>query len=406
MNYRAIKIVIIAFSTIIFFLTGCDEQTEDNPITFNKTYNVNGDNQHFFGDAVETPDNGYIAVGSSSGFLRIVKTTKNGAIAWDKTYPNHSNDAMKSSKIIPQNDTGYVIFFMDYIDDHINLDFYLMKIDSAGNEVWVKQYNLPWSTQFFSHENQKDGFLLYGQSPTDDTGMIIKLDEQGNEITRKYYSINKANDVIENFTIQAINRTNDNGYILSGTYQNENYCGRFCSARALIKTDEALDVEWTKQDYDYGNLLFIKSIYPEDDRGFIMFENIVTLDSVDYMEASILKTDADGTILWRKYFGDSYTEPTGIESAIKTKEGHYVSAGWRTYNDTSFEHHWESWLMKIDAKGDTIWSNYFHNSEPANVNLTSDKGFILSGFGSPKNDPAQAMLIKTDALGNAPQSAQ
>jgi hypothetical protein len=94
-----------------------------------------------WGNAVhETPDGGYILVGTTLSFgaggsdVWLIKTDTEGQEEWSRTYGGHSLDFGLS--VQPTSDGGYIIAGQTYSFGAGNGDLWLIKTDSEGQAVY------------------------------------------------------------------------------------------------------------------------------------------------------------------------------------------------------------------------------------------------------------------------------
>ena len=101
---------------------------------------------------------------------------------------------------------------------------------------------------------------------------------------------------------------------------------------------------------------------------------------------------------WMKtYGGDDYESAWSVQ---QTNDGNYIVVG----GTTSFgAGEADCWLLKIDYKGDTLWTRTYGNAESdvgLYVQQTSDGGYIITGSKtSVKEGDKDVWLFKTDSQG-------
>ncbi|MCX6841625.1 MAG: T9SS type A sorting domain-containing protein [candidate division WOR-3 bacterium] len=87
-------------------------------------------------------------------------------------------------------------------------------------------------------------------------------------------------------------------------------------------------------------------------------------------------------------------------AARQTADGGYIITGYRCDSGGLGRN---VWLIKTDARGDTVWTRKFGgplDDEGLSVEQTSDGGYIISGYTTPGYYGRDAWLIKTDAHGD------
>jgi len=153
---------------------------------WNKTYGSSGDDYCHTKDCYQTSDGGFIMGGFSSSYgaggfdIWLAKTDSTGNMLWNKTYGGSNNDVcwgMEST-----DDGGYVVVATMNYDgfsgdkDDINL----VKIDGAGNIVWVQEYAGPDRQIGTSVDKTSGGgFIVAGCNgrfhDPDSDGLIVKF---------------------------------------------------------------------------------------------------------------------------------------------------------------------------------------------------------------------------------------
>ena len=103
----------------------------------------------------------------------------------------------------------------------------------------------------------------------------------------------------------------------------------------------------------------------------------------------LVKLDSQGNVQWRQ----SYTG-IDVSSLITVNDGDYIMAG---------SSNGDFWLAKVNSTGEIQWSHTYGGeavSYCTSMVQTSDGGYALAGFVETSTSESNALLIKTDSLGN------
>jgi hypothetical protein len=165
----------------------------------------------------------------------------------------------------------------------------------------------------------------------------------------------------------------------------------------LIKTDANGNIQWAKA---YGGTYWDSaySVQQTSDGGYIVAGSTIPF-ILGYSDIFLIKTDANGNIIWAKTYGETY--PDEAYSVQQTSDGGYIVAGF-TYSFGAGGS--DAFLIKTDANGNIQWAKTYGGTRTDgaySVQQTSDGGYIVAGatwsFGAGGFD---IFLIKTDANGN------
>lgn len=231
-----------------------------------------------------TPDGGYILAGYTwspqGGDVSqparggvdywVVKTDSAGNKQWDARFGGTDENFLAG--LVPTNDGGYLLGGFsnsdsggDKTQDNTvpnNANYWVVKIDSAGNKLWDKTFGSN-STDYFTAliKTADGGFLLGGYSygtvgydktspdcdsvPVNTDYWIIKIDSAGNKLWDKDYG-GSANDELSTLAL-----TNDGGFLLAGGSLSPASCQKTENNTAagvtwIIKTDSAGNQQWDK----------------------------------------------------------------------------------------------------------------------------------------------------------------
>ncbi len=335
-----------------------------------------------------------------SNFVAVSQT-----IEWQKLIGGNNED--EAFSIIQSGDGGYVVAGYSYSDDgdiakhhkstdYNNSDYWIVKLDFAGNMQWQKSLGGSKDDIAFSIIFTKDGgYAVAGYSYSNDGDVsgnhgdadfwVVKLDSEGKIQWQK--SLGGSKEEYAYSIVQTI----DGGYVVAG-YTDSNdgdVSGNHGNADCwIVKLDSKGDIKWQKtlggSGDDYAN-----SIIQTSDGGYIFAGWSYSNDgdvSGNHGESDywIVKLDASGNIRWQKSPGGS-----GEDQAyciIQTVDSSYVIAGY-TYSDDGDvkDNHGDSdyWIVKLDNAGNILWQKSLGGSgEDDAFSLVQSKqgNYIIAGY--------------------------
>ncbi|MBN2380096.1 T9SS type A sorting domain-containing protein [candidate division WOR-3 bacterium] len=373
-------------------ILGISRLTAQPPgISWAKTFGGEGfDAAHF---VKETSDGGYVIAGYTTSFgegsydIYLVKTDQNGDLEWTKTYGGKGSDVGYS--VQETTDGGYIVAARTTSFGEGEGDIYLVKTDANGDVQWTKTYGGEDEEGVgLVYQTADGGFILTGYTYSYATGFVgdvylVKTDSSGDTLWTKTY----GGPIGEDWGVSVI-QTPDGGYIIAGiTWA----LGAGYWDVYLIKTDSAGDTLWTRT-YGTEESEYALLGLPVSDGGYITAgwqENSYG----GMQDAYIVKTDADGSLLWTKVYG---TEANDYAHSIcESAEGEYVAAGC-TYSAAQGD----LYLTKLDAGGGLMWTKTFGGpQEDWGVTIcgSAEQGYVIAGgttsFGAGEVD---VWLVKTE----------
>lgn len=352
-------------------------------ITFQKTFGGAGLDIGY--EVKQTSDGGYVITGyienTGTGNVDaiLIKTNAMGDTSWTKTYGGSNDDGGRA--VQQTNDGGYIITGFSSSFNNI----YLIKTDGNGNLLWSKTFSGAGTVEGESVIQTSDGgYFISG----DDGNLmsLIKTDSNGDTVWTRAYGCNRA---------YSIQQTNDGGYIISG-YANGSTTG---IDYYLLKINAVGDSLWTRT---YGGIRDEqgRSVKQTNDGGFIIAGTTFASFGAGVDDVYLIRTDTIGNVLWSKTFGG--TNSDGAYSVEQTDDRGFIIAGkTESFGAGSVD----AYLLKTDSNGTLMWSKTFGGNgwdEARSIQQASDGGYIITGFSASFNaGDFDIYLIKTDANGNS-----
>ena len=303
----------------------------------------------------------------------VVKVDADGVLQWQKCFGGSLSDNFL--EILATSDGNYVLSGRSTSSDgDVSLnkgldDYWILKIDGAGNILWEKTYGGSQSDIARGCVQAPDGsFYITGSSSSTDgdvTGnhglgdsWVIKLDSAGNLLWQKALG---GSGVDVGWRIQS---TADGGVLNVGTTASSN--GDVISLNHgvldiwIVKLDSSGTIQWEKC---YGGSAAdeVKSIGLTNDGDFLVSGYSASSDgdltsNFGGDDIWIFEIDSLGILQWQKSFGGS-GEDWCLDSR-QTASGEYLISGHSASadHDVSFNHGGtDVWIAKLDTAKNIIW---------------------------------------------------
>ena len=290
------------------------------------------------------------------------------SIEWQHTYRSGIHQAIQT------NDGGFALSGSVPLNPSFIGGPWLLKTDSQGNEQWNQTFYTKYPDLNLGGDGPiiqtSDGGYLLGGSFNHGGAYLLKTDSKGNVQWRQSYpSRSYVGDLI---------KTPYGGYLIAGPYRNGSACW-------LAKVDSTGAVQWSR---DYMGV-FIYRIVQANDGGYAIL-GVISASNVS-RDATLIKTDSEGKMIWNQTYGSSIQ----FIRFVKAADGGYALTGNTFRTNTS---QGAALLTKTDSLGNVIWNQtYSQLGEGAvwSVAKTSDGGYAL-GCGS----NFIGNLAKVDSTGN------
>lgn len=428
---------------LVFSLLLITTSSNAQDILWEKSYG--GKHAEYLFDAQPTADYGFILAGSSisgktgnkedanKGDLDywIWKMNEKGDLDWQKSFGGSGVDLLQSIRLT--SDGGYVLAGISdsrkgldkHEDTKGNDDFWVIKLNAKGNELWQKTiggsgqeklhsitltadggYLLGGSSASYKTRNNSDGTTdLFGKSENTRGNLdywVVKLKKDGTIEWQKTLG-GKYADELKSVTVLA------NGNYLIGGTSNSPISGD--------KTEDNLGLNdyWLLQLDTTGNVVWQKSLGGDlddnlftltatNDGGFIVGGNSNSATSNTKTKGSqkgsdfwIIKFDKEANMLWQENY--NYGERDVLTSIIENEDGTFLIGGYaqsEVNSNSSLVSKMKKGdkdgindyiALKISSKGEEIWTQTFGSKGEEVMKKmleTRDGGYLLTGTSNGK----------------------
>jgi uncharacterized repeat protein (TIGR01451 family) len=179
----------------------------------------------------------------------------------------------------------------------------------------------------------------------------------------------------------------------------------------IVKMDSAGNINWQAQNPTSPAAGF-GSVTLSTDGGYVTAGWKLIISGWDTASLTITKYSGTGNLVWERTYGG--TRPEKANSIIRTSSGGYAITGFTNSNDGDVSGNHspgfsDVWLLKTAADGSIIWKKCFGGSAADTgyaVIQTPDKGFVVAGSSTSSNGDltgnnglTDAWLFKTDSMG-------
>ncbi|WP_440955576.1 hypothetical protein ACSAZK_00980 [Methanosarcina sp. Mfa9] len=209
----------------------------------------------------QTSDGGYVLSGYTfpSGYAEpwLVRTDRNGNEMWNKVSDEITHEDYLQYMAERTSDGGYIIgdtviheigsYFASLLVDY---DIRITKYDVSGNQQWNNTFGKNQSLETLNpllypvKQTSDGGYVIASTTRSNESNSydiwLIKIDESGQELWNKTFGGPKDDVGI------SISMTSDNGYVVTGKY-NDSLSFVTGGSAFILKTDSDGNQEWLKE---------------------------------------------------------------------------------------------------------------------------------------------------------------
>ena len=409
-NSRILKVLL--FTVLLTSINVASASVIAPEEEWNKTYG--GDKMDIAKSVFQTADGGFVFGGIMSSYMTtyeigksdfwLIKTDSKGNELWNKSYDGLGSEELRTALLT--SDGGYVLTGTTSVDMSSENNILLIKTDADGKQEWSEIFGGYTHEQPYSVLQTSDGGYIilgdrmiygtrYGRETQWYDPLLIKTDSKGNEEWNKVYDTGKYAQP------SSIQETINNEYVIAGTLSGGNVKGNFW----LMKVDSSGNKQWDKTFERTGYYDRVCSMQQTSDDGYILVGS-TSIYQLSTRNLLLVKMDSKGNEQWNKIIGGSMSDDGRY--VLQTSDEGYIIVGQTESYGLGDK---DAWVIRTDSNGTEMWNKTFGGNGSDSVSYiqqTLDGGYIISGVTNsyytgqleswqrPRDAPQDAWLIKLE----------
>ncbi len=347
----------------------------DIPI-WNHTYDGEGKSQDDRGySLVETSDGGFVAAGeikNTTDFkldFWVMRVDANGTEVWNTTIDNGSSE--RAFDVIEVSTGGFVacgyVRLDIYTPGNFYNFFYMVKLDTDGNVDWMRNYTGNYDCEARAvAETDDGGFILVGRDNYGGGMYIVRTDSDG---ILTWDTTFYDEDTVAGSDVLDLPGTN--GYVVACTIDDT-----VSEDFYLLRLDESGNHLWNSTHGGPGTE-YCFGLTNTTDGGYVLCGTTNSWGGGGY-EVELVKFDSSGNLQWNQTYGGSGNQMG--QSVTTTADGGFALAGYTTGADDDI------WVIRTDSEGEVWWTEQIHyagNERADKIVEVHDGGYALTGYVEP-----------------------
>jgi hypothetical protein len=238
---------------------------------------------------------------------------------WTKICYRDAEQAIRVFAVQQTLDGGYILAGFSWTVDPEDLDMYVVKLDTKGNEQWSREFGGEGPDEACAVQQTADGgYILAGSTSSFGDGgedvYLVKIDGNGNEQWSGTFGGKECDSG------SAVLQTADGDYIVAG---NTSSFGAGGGDVYLVKIDANGSEQWSGtfggKEYDSGS-----AVLQTADGGYTIAGHTSSFGAGE-SDVYLLKVDANGDEQWSKALGGD--ERDQVYAMQQTSDGGCIVAG-------------------------------------------------------------------------------
>ena len=321
------------------------EEVDSSMIIVEADYKVlNGTIGSWNESTILSADGNVITVGRTRDLdkkrMIIIKTNTIGEEIYTTVFNDENSQAQGVYEDSQMN--LYVVGIAEQENPNHDVALTVAKLDSEGSMLWKNKYQTQEDIKGFHISGINDNEIIASGS-MDSELVLLKIDSLGQE------QLFSKKEALESRTIGGmLILQNENILITGSSWESEIH---------LRCYDRNFNLLWEKRHGEYS--MYARSTIQLDNGDLVTVGHSAHLigntNTIDFEKVFILKTDAEGELIWIKEAGDISFKSDG-QSIVENEDGSFVITGYATSGPFLQIDHF---LIHVDSEGNEINSTYY-----------------------------------------------
>ena len=276
---------------------------------------------------------GYTPARGAGGYdAWLFKVSSTGSLEWERLFGGSANDY--AYDVVKTADGGYILAGATASVDLGQLDMYLVKTDSDGNQQWTSTVSRVGDTVAYAVTPASGGVYVaagYTNASGTDDLFVVKTDTVGHEATSfmlQEPGVDVAHGVVQagdgGFYVEAVTNS------FSSSYQ-----------MWLLKFNSTLSEAWGHV-YGSSHDTFGYSLLKAADGGLLVAGSIRNSTSGP-QDVFVMKTDSQGSQIWNMTFGGS-GDDVAYSITGSGVDGYVIAATTNSFSSSN-----DAWLINLGS---------------------------------------------------------
>jgi hypothetical protein len=357
---------LIQIITVFFAVSWLSYNVRAQLVSWNRNYG--GDAADIAFDVKSVAEGGLIVAGQTASFgdqysnVWLLRTDQSGDTLWTRSIGN--SQVQRANAVAVTDDGGFLAAGVTHIfEETFTADILLTKVSSSGELVWTREFG--GNGEDVANDLIADpgaGAVLAGYTTTYGAGardiFLIKIDESGAVRWEKTYGDS------ENNYAQAMDRTAEGGYVLTGT------TGPYSSSDLFVLVVDAEGNELWSKDFGGSGIDLGYDVRTTSDGGYVVAGWTQSFGAVGW-DFYVIRLDVDGNVLWQNRYGGDETELA--EAVCETTDGGFIVVGRAGRYSPDF------YVVRLDDQGEVQWDQKYDATEAHAVAFVGDASYVVAG---------------------------